>query len=229
MATENQSENNIYRNEEPNGSTRFVSSRIKPKTQKEITEWRKRELVFATLLCVAEKGIHQTTVEEITSRANVSRGLIRHHFKNKQDLMVRACKYLCDDFRMHIEKNVKTNDDPWKALDHLVTTTFETPYFNDVSLAAWFSFWIASRNDDDLKLVYKEYYEWYRGYIHKLFERADKLGQLHTDLDQTIDAFVSMTDGLWLELSIDVTKYSPEYAASVCREFFKAFSQRMPK
>jgi hypothetical protein len=33
-----------------------------------------------------------------------------------------------------------------------------------------------------------------------------------------------MTDGLWLELSIDATSKSPEYAASVCRTFLDIVS-----
>jgi len=217
---DNAPENSVNRDAPPGHAVRLSLSSVRPTRQKDIAKWRRHQLIVATLLCMAENGIQQTTIEEITSRANVSRGLVRHHFKNKRDLLIHACKYLCDDFRIYIESHTREYEqDPWRALDYLVRAIFETRNFNDVALAAWFSFWIASRTDDDLQEVYLEFYGWYRSYTRDLFQCAADMQQLRSNVDHTVDAFVSMTDGLWLELSIDARNRSPEYAASVCRAF----------
>lgn len=209
----------------PHHVLRHGLSLARPARKKDVAEWRRQQLIIATLLCMAENGIQQTTIEEITSRANVSRGLIRHHFKNKRELLIHACKYLCDDFRIFIESHARDYEqDPWRALDYLVRTIFETRNFNDATLSAWFSFWIASRTDKGLQAVYLEFYDWYRAYSRNLFQQAADMGWLRANVDHAADAFVSMTDGLWLELSIDATSKSPEYAASVCRTFLDIVS-----
>jgi hypothetical protein len=111
----------------PHHVLRHGLSLARPARKKDVAEWRRQQLIIATLLCMAENGIQQTTIEEITSRANVSRGLIRHHFKNKRELLIHACKYLCDDFRIFIESHARDYEqDPWRALDYLVRTIFET-------------------------------------------------------------------------------------------------------
>lgn len=218
-------ERRVERDASPYGALSDGLSSARPTRQKDITAWRRHQLIVATLLCMAEKGIHRTTIEEITTRAEVSRGLVRHHFRNKRDLLIHACRFLCDDFRIYIERHEdEYQRDPWRALDYLVRTIFETRNFNEVTLSAWFSFWIASRTDKDLQAVYLEFYGWYRAYSRNLFQRADDRGQLRANVDHVADAFVSMTDGLWLELSIDPTSRSPEYAASVCRTFLETVS-----
>ncbi len=51
---------------------------------------RRRDLIEATLDCVAENGIEGATVRAIALRAGVSAGLIRHYFPGKAELLQAA-------------------------------------------------------------------------------------------------------------------------------------------
>lgn len=47
----------------------------RPKRQAEIYPWRREQMILAALHCVAEGGIENATVENVTAKAKVSRGM----------------------------------------------------------------------------------------------------------------------------------------------------------
>lgn len=57
------------------------SSRINKGTHK-----RRRQIIEAALECFTQKGLMDTTIEDIRSSAGVSNGSLYHHFKSKEQL-----------------------------------------------------------------------------------------------------------------------------------------------
>ena len=57
-----------------------------PKTRVEKREKTRRDLISATLDSIATKGFAETTLEKVSKRAGVSRGLVNFHF-----VETRAC------------------------------------------------------------------------------------------------------------------------------------------
>ena len=49
---------------------------------------RRRELIQAGITCLGKGGMSAFTIDQICKQAGVSRGLINHHFKTKEDLLV---------------------------------------------------------------------------------------------------------------------------------------------
>jgi len=58
--------------------------------RKKIAIQNRQALIDATLESIAEIGITQTSVSEITQRANLSRGMIHLHFLSKDNLFIAA-------------------------------------------------------------------------------------------------------------------------------------------
>ena len=48
---------------------------------------RRTELINETINTIAEVGISGASIEKITERAGVSRGLVRYYFRNKAELL----------------------------------------------------------------------------------------------------------------------------------------------
>lgn len=65
---------------------------------------RTREIILeATEKVVLQKGIGPTTIEEVASRAAVSKGGVLHHFPSKNALIVGLAKRLIDRFEVTLE------------------------------------------------------------------------------------------------------------------------------
>ena len=52
----------------------------------------RQRLIEATLDCIAEIGLVETSVSEIIARAGLSRGMIHLHFGGKDNLVIAAAK-----------------------------------------------------------------------------------------------------------------------------------------
>ncbi|MGR5239213.1 TetR/AcrR family transcriptional regulator [Vibrio alfacsensis] len=59
-------------------------------SRQEMSNNRKNELVEATLRVIASEGVKAATVRSIADEANVTQGLIRYHFRSKDELIIAA-------------------------------------------------------------------------------------------------------------------------------------------
>lgn len=64
------------------------------RTQAERREQTRTALLDATIDCLVELGYARTSVQEICTRAGVSKGAAQHHFADKADLMATAVAHL---------------------------------------------------------------------------------------------------------------------------------------
>jgi TetR/AcrR family transcriptional regulator len=88
-----------------------------PLNQREKQRLKTRgQILEAALQIFAEKGFDATSVREISGSVGVNHGLIRHHFKNKEELWKEAVRFLFE--RMEAELAIEPGSE-----DHL--TEFE--------------------------------------------------------------------------------------------------------
>ncbi len=64
----------------------------------------------------AEYGYFDVPLEKIAEEANVTRGAIYHHFKNKKGLFIAVLDSVQKDIAARIEKAALKSDDPWQQL-----------------------------------------------------------------------------------------------------------------
>lgn len=70
--------------------------------QRKTADARREEIIRATTTVVAELGYANATLTEITQRAGVSKGLLWHYFRDRDDLMQQAVEYLVGRLRTGI-------------------------------------------------------------------------------------------------------------------------------
>lgn len=197
----------------------------RPSTQAEIHSWRRTQLIMAALHCIAEGGLSKATVEEVTAKAKVSRGMVRHYFGSKDELLIASFRYFCDQFSNFIIEHEKSaNESPLESLLFLVEYTFERERSNEIALECWFHLWNFAKLDERFLQIYREYYQWYREHVARLICRHLDLSEADPAAQAEIDGFVALTDGIWLELSIDPDKYRSDYAVEICRRYLLSAS-----
>lgn len=192
----------------------------RPRTQPEINEYRRRLLMEATIDMLAKKGVAGATVRAITSQAGTSHGLIGHYYANKDELLVAALQHLWARIVEGISKEVaEAGDDMVARLYAWPRGMFSTTVFSPTNRAAFLALWHEIRFNPAVRHANRELYVGYRERAEKLFSRAAV--QLGRDIDTAPAAIglVSLIDGLWLGLSIDVGGVDRKGAIQVCHDF----------
>lgn len=69
-------------------------SQRKRRTQAERSLETTTSILDATLACIKDKGLVNTSTAEVAARAGVSRGALLHHFQTKEALMIEALRSL---------------------------------------------------------------------------------------------------------------------------------------
>jgi AcrR family transcriptional regulator len=71
-----------------------VTNKPKPRKQAERSATTRAQILDATLECVLEKGLRDTSTVDVCRKAGVSRGAMLHHFPTKENLLTEALRHL---------------------------------------------------------------------------------------------------------------------------------------
>ena len=91
---------------------------------RETPEVRRKLLIEATMRSIAKYGYAGTTIETICSEAQVSRGLINHHFGSKEELIRQSYKALRDQWMEATHGNIGEHADPEDRLRAMIRVSF---------------------------------------------------------------------------------------------------------
>ena len=91
---------------------------------RETPEVRRKLLIEATMRSIAKFGYAGTTIETICSEAQVSRGLINHHFGSKEELIRQSYKALRDEWMAATHGSVPEQADPEDRLRAMIRVSF---------------------------------------------------------------------------------------------------------
>lgn len=78
----------------------------------EYEDQRRHELIKATYYEVAEKGYSAVTLQDIATRAGVSKGATLYYFATKEDLFLGALEWLVEVIHRRIHEAVEAVSDP---------------------------------------------------------------------------------------------------------------------
>ena len=98
---------------------------MSPKTKEQLEEIREastRKILMAALELFGTKGYDATSVSELASKAEVSKGLIYNYFKSKEHILQQLFAYL-DSQEQDVLHRVE-NDDPRKMLENILRYVF---------------------------------------------------------------------------------------------------------
>lgn len=190
-------------------------------TNVEVSKIRRKELIEASIQCIAQMGMKNASIEKITEMAGVSRGLIRHHFQNKGSLLVAAFQHVCDEYIENIENAIGPHEDPVDQLHAMVDAIFLPPLYEKNLLSVWFEFWLIARRDENLKQIYRTFYSRYLNLVEKIFLGIKKKTKKNVDTKLLAIGFNALTDGLWLEATIDPDCSAIHVSKKVCFDYLE--------
>ncbi len=63
-------------------------------------EKRRRQLVDATIKCIARKGMGSTTLGDVAGEAGLSQGIVNLHFESKDNLLNETLTFIAEEYRI---------------------------------------------------------------------------------------------------------------------------------
>ena len=184
---------------------------------------RRRALIAATLQSLAAGGLGAVSVRDVAARAGVSIGLVRHHFGSFGALLVEAYRHTTLEIDTSLAKAVEAaGSDPRRRMDAFLAASFAPGIVDRDLLSAWLGFWGLVRSDPKAAALHAQAYAAYRTRIAALLGDL-RPGCSATDLAHGAIALSALLDGLWLELCLDPTTFSPEAAIGMTRRWVDGF------
>jgi transcriptional repressor BetI len=194
-----------------------VTERRRRYTREE-PEVRRSDLIAATAACLGELGATGASVRAVAARAGVSPGLIRHHFGGFDGLILETYRHVGETVSQAVDAAVAAaGDDPAARLDACLAANFAPPVLDPALLATWIAFWSLAPRDPAVRRMHAEIYAAHRRQIETLLaEAAAPLGSAR-DVRLAAVGLSALVDGLWLELCLDPSAFSPAEAMAIVR------------
>ena len=128
-------------------STTVTEKNLSSRNRAQQSEFRKQQLIEATLDCIDKLGLSQTTLGRIAKQAGVSQGVVVFHFQTKDALLEQALRYLSEEY-MACWKYAfaKADSHPVAQLCAIVKASFKPAICNRKKISVWYAFWGESRS-----------------------------------------------------------------------------------
>jgi AcrR family transcriptional regulator len=157
------------------------------------------------------------TIDQICKQAGVSRGLINHHFKSKEELLV--CIYA--DMTNHLVEEFPAAD-PGQMLAWIIETSFDELAFDRSGLRAWLSIWGEVATNQVLNSLHQSRYNKYKARIENALVGIARMQGLNLAADSVARQLIALIDGLWLEYCLHSEGFSLAAAKTDCYRFLQS-------
>jgi hypothetical protein len=177
---------------------------------------RRADLVAATVSCLARLGARGTTGREICRQAGVSHGLLRHYFRNPDNLLLETYEQLCEDMLAQLEAAAMPYAaDPAEALHRYFVAVFSDDWAGPDIIGAWMVFWQQARSREDFAVVSHAFNLRQRALLERLAARLPAPSAALPMAD-AIALLSAVLDGLWIEYYLSDTRTPRARCIALC-------------
>ena len=162
---------------------------------------RKELLINSAIECLISEGYAGLSVRKITKQAQVSQGLVNHHFGSMYNLIAQAYRYISDKYLSLIKDKIEQTPQ--------TTATDKMRFFFDEYISgealdpdllkAWLVFWSLTRDSQEMYQTYSEVNVTTLALLKSILLEIAQEEELSTqNLDFAVDSLMALTDGIWL-------------------------------
>ena len=195
-------------------------------------EVRRRELIDATIKCIARKGLGSTTLADVAREAGLSQGIVNLHFKSKDNLLAETLRAVADEYHEQFMQTLEASaPDPAEQLLALMELDLKPSICDRQKLAVWFAFFGEIKAVPTYRKICSERNQKYDRIMHELATSIVRDGAYtNVDARSVADVLSSLTDGMWLSCLVNPESFDRHRAARTVRHYLGAvFPQHYPQ
>ena len=194
--------------------------KLKEKKRTRLSEdARKKQIMDAAIKVFVSKGFHEATTDDIMNEAQIGKGTIYQHFKNKKELFIAVVDRGLDELQDVILAEVEKTDDPLKKIENAIRTylTFFERRSDLIGI-------LIHEQSTFQERIAKRYFEHYYGNVDRIkqtFKTGIAQGLMKKmDIDGAISVLTSLLNGQLYMWQIEGRKYRLSDRASVLLKIF---------
>ena len=164
---------------------------------------RRRQIVEATIACLARAGPERWTLRQVSRDLGVAPSLVTHFFQSWDELVIAAYRALAERFELEFSEIVHRPAMTARArLDLYVESYFSARWTGEEIAGAYVAFWALGRSQPRLRAEMDRFSEAMRGSLFPLLaEFAD--GRGIGAAEQIFETFHFLLSGLWYETAVN--------------------------
>jgi TetR/AcrR family transcriptional repressor of bet genes len=195
-------------------------SELASRSERGTREGRRRELVDAAIVIIAENGLAGATLAKVAAEAGLSAGIVNHHFDTKDALLIETLRMLSEEFGQGLDMALTAaGDEPAAGLAAIIDHSFD-PLVSD---AHHVGVWLAFQTEAHWRSSYTALCgDRDRAYMAAIGERIARLGASPADVDVLARAFAGLLDRYWQDILFAEERFDRPAARAACRRFLAA-------
>jgi TetR/AcrR family transcriptional repressor of bet genes len=189
--------------------------------RKATKEFRRQQLIQATIKCVAKRGFSDTTMADVTREAGLSLGIVNLHFQSKDKLFIETLRFLSEEYEAACRAAMeKAGPSPAMRLSALVDLDFSARVTDRRKLAVWFAFWGEARSRPTYMQLCADKDRRYELIVTDLCQRIiDDGGYEGVEAAEIAQGLSAMVNGLWLDMLMTPDEMPRDRARHICRNY----------
>ncbi|WP_322796746.1 TetR/AcrR family transcriptional regulator [Tepidiforma sp.] len=148
-----------------------------------ITAERRRQIIDATVRVMGEKGWQETSIDEISKAAGVSRGLVSYHFGDKAELLAGVLDRCREVFVDTVASSLNPGLDPIYRLRMITRTAILMARKESTTYDVFLHFTASARVDPGLAERLRDLYRDFRRATAETVRRGQQSGAFRLDID----------------------------------------------
>ena len=187
-------------------------------------EERRRQLIDATMKCIARKGMGSMTLGDVAKEAGLSQGIVNLQFESKDNLLKETLSTLANEYREKFDKALtKSDPHPADKLRALMEHDLSPSICNQRKLAIWFAFWGEVKSRPTYRRLCDEWDQYYDEVVAGLCDELIVDGG-YKNIDAAIvgNALASMSNGLWLSCLISPQAWDRNEAMEAIMSYLRS-------
>ncbi len=186
-------------------------------------EVRRRQLINATMKCIARKGMGSTTLGDVAREAGLSQGIVNLHFESKDNLLRETLSTLVNEYREQFEKTLeRSGPHPADKLLALMELDLRPSICDRRKLAVWFAFWGEVKSRPTYQRMCDERDSYYDDVVKRLCQDLIVDGDYQgIDSAAVARALMSITSGLWLSCLISPQTWDRRKAMAAVMSYLR--------
>lgn len=161
---------------------------------------RREQFFLAALELFAEKGYHETRVDDVAARAGLSKGSLYHHFEGKRDLMLGLLDHVMAGLNGQLAAVAATARSAEAAVRSMTAAFTGLLEEQPALLGGLTALYALASRDEEVRRVFLGYYDELVDLGAALLRQGQTSGELRDDFDAREVAWAVFTagDGLYL-------------------------------